>query len=331
MDIRKLQRAIVDGLEDIKGQDIVVFNTEHLSSLFERVIIASGTSNRQTKALAAGVRAAVRAAGFPVLATEGGDNGEWIIVDCGAAVAHIFQPAIRDYYRLEEIWGGKPVKMKLGERSTGLVKASTPDDDEDDVAMAPNRKAAAKKLPAKRVLVKTAAKPAAVKAVAAKKVVAKKVALSAAARSTSDRPAAKKALAAEAAARQEAARKTAARKAAAGKTTAGKTAAGKTAAGRTAAGSSAARPAAVRPSPARKSAARTVTAAPAEASWDNPGKTAPRKKAAPLGPVTKTLVVKPVARKTAVAKPAAPAARRKPAAVAGKTAGAARKTTTRRG
>ena len=345
MDIRKLQRAIVDGLEDIKGQEIVVFNTEHLSSLFERVIIASGTSNRQTKALAAGVRAAVRAAGFPVLATEGGDNGEWIIVDCGAAVAHIFQPAIRDYYRLEEIWGGKPVKMKLGERSTGLVKASEPEDDEDDVAMAPNRKAAAKKLPAKlatklpikRAPAKTAASP----LVVAKKV-AKKVALSAAARSTSDRPAAKKALAAEVAARQEAARKTAARKTAATKTAGAKTAASKTAAGKTAgakttaakttaARSTTARTVAAKPAAARKLSPRTAAAQPVEAVWDNnPGKTAPRKKAAPLGPVTKTLVVKPVARKTAVAKPAAPAARRKPAAVAGKTVGAARKTPARR-
>ena len=74
----------------------------------------SGTSNRQTKALAASVRDAVKAAGMPVLRTEGEDNGEWIIVDCGAAVAHIMQPAIRDYYRLEEIWGGKPVSMKMG-------------------------------------------------------------------------------------------------------------------------------------------------------------------------------------------------------------------------
>ena len=335
MDIRKLQRAIVDGLEDIKGQDIVVFNTEHLSSLFERVIIASGTSNRQTKALAAGVRAAVRAAGFPVLATEGGDNGEWIIVDCGAAVAHIFQPAIREYYRLEEIWGGKPVKMKLGERSTGLVKASEPDD-EDDVAMAPNRKAAAKKLPAKLPAKRAAAKTVASPLVVAKKV-AKKVALSAAARSTSDRPAAKKALAAEAATRQEAARKTAARKTAATKTAATKTAASKTAAGKTAgakttaARSTTARTAAAKPAAARKLSTRTAAAQPVEAVWDNnPGKTAPRKKAAPLGPVTKTLVVKPVARKTAVAKPAAPAARRKPAAVAGKTVGAARKTPARR-
>ena len=113
MDIRKLQRAIVDGLEDVKARDIVVFNTEHLSPLFERVIVASGTSNRQTKALASSVRETVKARGLPVLSTEGQDNGEWIIVDCGAAVAHIMQPAIRDYYRLEEIWGGKPVKMKI--------------------------------------------------------------------------------------------------------------------------------------------------------------------------------------------------------------------------
>lgn len=113
MDIRKLQRAIVDGLEDVKARDIVVFNTEHLSPLFERVIVASGTSNRQTKALANSVRETVKARGLPVLGMEGEDNAEWIVVDCGAAVAHIMQPAIRDYYRLEEIWGGKPVRMKI--------------------------------------------------------------------------------------------------------------------------------------------------------------------------------------------------------------------------
>jgi ribosome-associated protein len=131
MDIRKLQRAIVDGLEDVKAQDIRVFNTEHLSPLFERVIVATGASNRQTKALSSSVRDAVRSAGLPVLATEGAQNGEWIIVDCGAAVAHIMQPDIRDYYRLEEIWGGKQVKMKLGDGAgKGLVKASEPEDDE---------------------------------------------------------------------------------------------------------------------------------------------------------------------------------------------------------
>jgi ribosome-associated protein len=127
MDIRKLQRAIVDGLEDVKAQNIAVFNTEHLSPLFERVIIASGTSNRQTKALASSVRDTVKKRGLQVLRTEGEDNGEWIIVDCGAAVAHIMQPAVRDYYHLEEIWGGKNVKMKVGAVDTRLVKASEPE------------------------------------------------------------------------------------------------------------------------------------------------------------------------------------------------------------
>jgi ribosome-associated protein len=160
MDIRKLQRAIVDGLEDVKGQNIAVFNTEHLSSMFERVIIASGTSNRQTKALAASVRDSVKSHGLPVLATEGEDNGEWIIVDCGAAVAHIMQPAIRDYYHLEEIWGGKNVKMKLGDAKVSLPKASE--------APAPAKKAASKtaagKAPAKKVVAKKApAKKAAAK------------------------------------------------------------------------------------------------------------------------------------------------------------------------
>ena len=112
MDIRKLQRAIVDGLEDVKAQAIAVFNTEALSPLFERVIVATGASNRQTKALAASVRDKVRERGLPVMRTEGEENGEWIIVDCGAAVAHVMQPMIRQYYNLEEIWGDKPVRLR---------------------------------------------------------------------------------------------------------------------------------------------------------------------------------------------------------------------------
>ncbi|UUX94694.1 ribosome silencing factor [Aquabacterium sp. J223] len=173
MDIRKLQRAIVDGLEDTKAQNILVFNTEHLSPLFERVIIASGTSNRQTKALAASVRDAVKSRGMQVLRTEGEDNGEWIIVDCGAAVAHIMQPAIRDYYHLEEIWGDKPVKLKLGgDGKAGLPKAERTDDDEDeDDAPAP----AAKKAPARKAAAKkTAAAKAPAKKAPAKKAAAKK-------------------------------------------------------------------------------------------------------------------------------------------------------------
>ena len=113
-DTQKLQRAIVDGLEDVKAQDIQVFDTEHLSPLFERVIVASGTSNRQTKALAASVRDAVREAGFPKPRIEGEANGEWIIVDCAQAVVHIMQPTFRTYYHLEELWGEKPIRLKFG-------------------------------------------------------------------------------------------------------------------------------------------------------------------------------------------------------------------------
>jgi ribosome-associated protein len=182
MDIRKLQRAIVDGLEDVKAQNIAVFNTEHLSSMFERVIIASGTSNRQTKALASSVRDNVKSQGMQVLAVEGEDNGEWIIVDCGAAVAHIMQPAVRDYYHLEEIWGAKSVRMKMGEAKGGLVKASEP-------APRLRRSNAAKKGQAAAAKAAAPAKKAAVKRAAGSAVAAKRPA---AKKAPARKPAAKK-------------------------------------------------------------------------------------------------------------------------------------------
>jgi ribosome-associated protein len=125
-DVTKLQRAIVDGLEDVKAQDIQVFDTEHLSALFERVIVASGTSNRQTKALAASVRDAVREAGFAKPRIEGEANGEWIIVDCGQAVVHVMQPSFRQYYNLEELWGEKPVRLKLGAVKPASAEVAKP-------------------------------------------------------------------------------------------------------------------------------------------------------------------------------------------------------------
>ena len=117
LDVKKLQRVIIDALEDVKAQDILVFDTEHLSALFERVVVASGTSNRQTRSLAASVRDAVKGAGGPQPRTEGEENGEWIIVDCGPAVVHVMQPAIRAYYHLEELWGEKPIKSKAALRT----------------------------------------------------------------------------------------------------------------------------------------------------------------------------------------------------------------------
>lgn len=207
-DIQKLQRAIVDGLEDVKAQDIVVFDTENLSALFERVIVASGTSNRQTKALAASVRDAVRDAGFSKPRVEGEVNGEWIIVDCGQAVVHIMQPSFRTYYNLEELWGEKPVRLKLGvakpapvakapvaasaakpattlRRSNaakiGVAEAfpSRAQVAKTAAAKAAAAKAAAAKRDAVKAAtpaVKTAVKKVVVKTAAAKKVVAKKVA-----------------------------------------------------------------------------------------------------------------------------------------------------------
>jgi ribosome-associated protein len=182
--IQKLQRAIVDGLEDVKGQDIQVFNTEGLSPLFERVIVASGTSNRQTKALAASVRDAVREAGFDKPRMEGEENGEWIIVDCGQAVVHVMQPSIRQYYRLEDIWGEKPVRMKHGDAKGKPARAAAPEPDKTPAKKAPAKKVAAKaeparkpaaaKKPAARAAAKPAAKKVAGKSAAAKSAVAKK-------------------------------------------------------------------------------------------------------------------------------------------------------------
>lgn len=208
MDIRKLQRAIVDGLEDVKGHNIVVFNTEHLSPLFERVIIASGTSNRQTRALASSVRDAVKSKGFPVMRTEGEDNGEWIIVDCGAAVVHLMQPAIRDYYHLEELWGEKPVRMKLDDKPVRLVKSS------EEHEPAPVSKAPAKKAASTKSRSSAGKEPApAKKASPARKVGSE--AKAAPARKSATRAPAGKAPGVSAAARKTAARKSPARKTAA--------------------------------------------------------------------------------------------------------------------
>jgi ribosome-associated protein len=112
MDIRKLQRLVVDALEDVKAADIRVYNSTGITQLFDRVIIASGTSNRQTRALAASVCEKVKQGGGEVVSVEGQDTGEWVLVDLGDAVVHVMQPAIRQYYNLEEIWGAKPVAMK---------------------------------------------------------------------------------------------------------------------------------------------------------------------------------------------------------------------------
>jgi ribosome-associated protein len=170
MDIKKLQTLVVDALEDVKGQEIVLFDTTHLTSLFDRIAVVSGTSTRQTKALAASVRDKVKEAGGDVVGMEGEDTGEWVLVDLGDMIVHIMQPAIRQYYRLEEIWGDKPLKLGAAKRKSTAegLEAAAPkskskhlaaNQEQEDAKPVRERKPAAKKsADAKPAAKKTAAK-----------------------------------------------------------------------------------------------------------------------------------------------------------------------------
>ena len=111
MDIRKKQRLVVEALEDIKGHDILVYNTARMPSMFERVVIASGDSTRQVKALADNVQDKIKENGARVYGVEGEANGEWVLVDLGDVVVHIMHPTVREFYNLEEVWGGQPVRL----------------------------------------------------------------------------------------------------------------------------------------------------------------------------------------------------------------------------
>ncbi len=121
MNLEALLKVVINALEDVKAKDIKVFNTEKLTDQFERVVIASGTSNRQTRALAHSVSSDVKAAGGEVLSMEGQDSGEWVLVDLGTIVVHCLQPAVREYYNLEEIWGGKEVFVELDDEAKARV------------------------------------------------------------------------------------------------------------------------------------------------------------------------------------------------------------------
>ncbi len=112
MDIRKLQKIVVNALEDIKGKDIEVINTTKLTSMFDRLVIATGDSNRQVKALARNVQDKVREAGGEIVSVEGEDAGEWVLVDIGDIVVHVMQPNVRLYYNLEELWQMTPAQRR---------------------------------------------------------------------------------------------------------------------------------------------------------------------------------------------------------------------------
>jgi ribosome-associated protein len=169
MDIKKLQTVVVDALEDVKGQDIALFDTTGLTSLFDRIAVVSGTSNRQTKALAASVRDKVKSAGGDVVGLEGEDTGEWVLVDLGDMIVHIMQPAIRQYYRLEEIWGERPVKLGAAKRKSSAegIEAAEPKPKSKHLAASQEQPEAKPVRERKTPAAKTAAKkPAAKKAAA---------------------------------------------------------------------------------------------------------------------------------------------------------------------
>jgi len=176
MDIKKLQTVVVDALEDVKGQDIVLFDTTHLTSLFDRIAVVSGTSNRQTKALAASVRDKVKEAGGDVVGMEGEDTGEWVLVDLGDMIVHIMQPAIRQYYRLEEIWGEKPVKLGAAKRKSTPEAAEAEESKTKSKHLAANKdEPEAKPVVERKPAAKRATKTATGETAAAKKPAAKKV------------------------------------------------------------------------------------------------------------------------------------------------------------
>jgi ribosome-associated protein len=170
MNTHDILAITLDALDDLKAQNVQAFDTTALTSLFERVIICNGTSNRQTRSLANHVREKIKAAGGEVLSIEGEETGEWVLVDMGAVVAHIMQPTIRDYYRLEELWGitpvdasvKKPAAKKTAVKRAAVKKTTEPAD-------APAKKVAVKKV-ATKVAAKVASKSVAVKKPAAKKV-----------------------------------------------------------------------------------------------------------------------------------------------------------------
>ena len=113
-DLQKMVDVAVNALEDIKAKDITVLDTQAKTSLFARMIIASGDSTRQVKALVNNVAVELKAAGFEVLSSEGQDSGEWALVDAGDLVVHVMLPAVRDFYDIEALWGGEKPSLHAG-------------------------------------------------------------------------------------------------------------------------------------------------------------------------------------------------------------------------
>ncbi len=153
MNTQDILAITLDALDDLKAQNVQAFDTTALTSLFERVIICNGTSNRQTRSLANHVREKIKEAGGEVLSIEGEETGEWVLVDMGAVVAHIMQPTIRDYYRLEELWGITPIDATVKKPAAKKAVAKrAPAKLAQSGETAPAKKVAAKKVAAEKTV-----------------------------------------------------------------------------------------------------------------------------------------------------------------------------------
>ncbi|AXT48573.1 MULTISPECIES: ribosome silencing factor [Chromobacterium] len=117
MEVQDIAKLAIEALEDVKGKDIIELDTSKLTSLFQCMIVATGDSNRQVKALANSVHVKLKEAGVDIVGSEGHESGEWVLVDAGDVVVHVMLPAVRDYYDIEALWGGqKPSFLPAGGR-----------------------------------------------------------------------------------------------------------------------------------------------------------------------------------------------------------------------
>lgn len=114
MDAQAIAALAVEALEDIKGKDIINLDTHKLTDLFQRMVVCTGDSNRQVKALANSVHVKLKENGVDIVGTEGEASGEWVLVDAGDVVVHVMLPAVRDYYDIEALWGGEKPSFHAG-------------------------------------------------------------------------------------------------------------------------------------------------------------------------------------------------------------------------
>lgn len=119
MNSEQLKNTVVEALEDLKAQDLAALPVRHLTSLTDYMVIATGTSNRHVRSLADEVREKVKAAGGEVIGVEGEQTGEWVLIDLGDVVVHVMQAQVRDYYNIDELWGGDASRVARQLRASG--------------------------------------------------------------------------------------------------------------------------------------------------------------------------------------------------------------------